>query len=1446
MTQANAIKLIVTVVVIALLTLLQNVINTRRDHRGRQVLLPIIAAVFSLVGTVVLLIRYDWIQSICGKYEFLSDGNVFVLNILLMLTFILIKCLVCPILSSKWKSYQLMDLTTVRFYEYDEIYSEWFLKKRWADFRRIGKAFSLCGAVLCAVLLGLTWVKGAGSLAWVHYVPCAALIVINEAWNFINGQTREEFEHSFLGDEADARRVGNFYRIREIYEKLFAPQMLASHTGCEFSARQGATALLKKMEGSEDPVEQNVAQFYLTYSEKMAFDPDCIQASSHLMHGNSVAFFDPFYRDLGAYLTLPLVNSLLKGKKCLVIAGRASTSQDAVVWLTDLLKDYSHVRSMWRVKKLNQKEPECEVGVLSFQQLYDVDVLAVNRTFFHEADFVLLLEPSAMINTGQVGLSIISEEMNRYDDAPVYCICDRYTDSLVDTMSHLLRTEITDVVAMPVPRCIYTGMVWNADGDFLRQKLFDKQTRFLGNGIELAAVAVKNQVPQVTWYSETKAPLRDIKWIAGQHHSTVCRYMNLPAQQKSLYEKIHFVPNLWCTKSTQEQFIIAEDEFCNMFSMMRTFLSRGDSQVFVNILSENYLLRDYMRCNQQMFFSNPNAIPSLAPDYAKTERNTLLKLVILMAFRSVAEGEIADELRLAGCVVEDTFDSLSQLLKKYTFVDGSVLEIKSVNESADSISARTVNYFSIPEAAFDTYFAKSLKNAYYIVEDEKRDSEFIDAKMFGHITQTILPGQFVVYDGKYYEVRMISPENGIILRRASDLYTGRKYYRQIRMYHFEKPPASAILYSRKMMGMEIFISSCDFSVTTTGYLEMRSSHDLRMAKAVDFQADPSVHNYDRSYRNKNVLCIKLPDTDDKIRFTICLLLSEVFRSVFPNGWQYLAVMSKRPDDIEGMLNHVVYTLDGEVDEDNIYVVEDSDLDLGLLDAVNRSLPQLFEIVADFLDWHFEKMREPEHRDPVPTEVKMPEEEKRRNLFLKMADRIRKLLSGKSEKVRIDTPEKVEKEAEKAGNSQREQPAENPDNAEESDAGYTLDTDDTGSDERERPAVSTVQDAETGGEFSLDAGEADGQASQISAENDTSAMTKVKAFTEYPEDELEPDEDADADLVHIDGTDIFENDGMPEDNVWLEESFAAIGIAPIKKSRYQRECYLKFGFEEIDSRLKIEEVCRYLHVRGCSNNALTRARKREALDNNLLDLETVNHCDFCGVPLSGVSYERLNDGRIRCNDCSASAITTVEELRDIFYRALEMMEMFYGISIHVPISVKMADARTIAKGAGRIFKPSTQFASRVLGYAQRKHGKYSLLIENGSPRLAMIDTMVHELTHIWQYLTWSKPQVQRIYGMGKAPCTATASDIVYEGMAVWASIQYLYQIGETYYAAQQEEIARMRQDIYGIGYRLYSEQYPIVKDLSLIKYSPFSAFPTLEPSDVRNAVKAQCKEKECVC
>ncbi len=1402
MTHGDAIRALVVLGAIAALTFIDYLISAKRLNRARLPFMPILALVYAVAGTVFLTVKRKLVSVICTLLPILADGEVPILNLLLLGGFIALKTVALPIVLGIWSDDERIERWSGRYYELDERYRQWFLRKKTADLRSVALGVMLAAAAGTFAVLAVVWCAGEDSAMWAYVFPAAVLIPAVEIYGFLNGKTREEFSHDVGGVESDSRRIKNYYKIREIYEKLFEPNVLASHTGSEFAARSGSTQTLQELSGSDDGIKKSVAEYFNTYDDGRAFDNDSIQATVSLLEGRSVVFFNPFYRDLTAYLTLPLVNTLLHGKRCLVIAGRGSTGEDAAAWLEETLKDYSHVRSLWRVRGLTNAKPDCEVGVLSFRELYDVDVLAANREFFNRVGFILLLEPSVMVNTGQVGLSVICEESSRFGDKPVYCICDRYTDGLVDTMSHLLRTEITDVVAAPTPRSTYSGMAFNADGDFIRQDLFDKQVRFLGNGVELAAVAVKNQVPLVTWYGERKAPLRDIKWIAGQYYSSICRYMGIPSHQKSLYERIRFVSTLWSTVPEKEQFIIVEDEFCNIFSTMRAFLSRGSESSFVNVLSENYLLRDYMRCNQQMFLSNPNAIPSIVPDYAKTERNTVLKLILKMAVAPIAEDEIMSELLLVGCRVDDVLDTFSGLMLKYTGVDGTILEIRSVTGGDEKMSVRMTNYYGISRGAFDKNFARTLKTAYYIVEDEKRETEYIDAKMFGHVAQTVLPGQFVTYFGKYYQVKMVSPVNGIILRRASDLYNGRRYYRQLRTYHFGDEDWSEVKYSRTVMDVEVSVVCADFTVTTTGYLDMGDMHDLRSAKLVGYEGDPNSGDYDREYRSKNVLRIKLPETDERIRFTMCLLLSELFHSVFPDAWQYLAVLAKRPDDIEGVLNYAVYAADGNIGDEYIYIAEDSSIDLGLLDAVNRNLPRLLEIIADFLDWHFEKMCEPEMEDPVPEKVKMPEEAvKRRNVFLRMADRIRSIFSRKKHE--------------------------------------------------DEPHIGTPGEAELSGGSGAPGNEMPGEAAPESGAEDRPAAGEggygpgaADTGEDKPAKELPDGSGGEAEPVHIDGTGVFEDETMPGDGLWLEDAFKAAGIAPAEQTRYQRECYLKYGFDEIDGHLRIEDVRRYLHLRGYSDNALTRARRGGRQPET--DLEAVNHCDFCGKALSGVSYDVLSDGRVRCNDCSSSAIVTVEEFTEVFYKALELMEMFYEVTFHVPITVRMADARTVAKGSGSVFKPSTEVAARTLGYAQRRFGKYSVIMENGSPRLATVDTMVHELTHIWQYLNWDDGLVRRVYGMGRRECTATARDIVYEGMAMWAAIQYLYQIGETYYASQQEEETAQRSDVYGVGFRLYREQYPLVKDMSIIRSSPYRDFPTIDPEKVKEAVRGQCQNKHCRC
>lgn len=1397
-----------------LLTAIQIVINAKRKNRAKQLIYVFVAAVYAVCGIMAgvfferkLIELFKQIGRRMAEYlspeiyakaaEYhLSEmiGTALIFNLILYFAYVVLRIVPAFIVRILLSKLFLFRKLAEKFYEYDEEYDQWFIREKCLNVREIFKVLSWTGAVATGVILAVTWflqTQPDGKSVSVLIFPAMAHMVIVEFYGFINGYTRQEFEHIVGGDDSYAHRISNYYRVREIYEKLLPREVLTSHTGCEYAAASSTIDLLEALrDGDRD--EAIVSHFFMLNETEEVFDSDCIIATKELMKGENVIFFNPFYRDLGKYIVLPVMSNLLKGKKCLIIVGRNSVREDMKVWMDELLWKTSKIRSMWRVADLSFKRPECEVGIMGFSQLYDENVLEANKEFLREVRFVIILEASLMINTGQIGLSILTKQMVNYSDRPAYCILDRMTDGLVDTMSHLLQSEITKVVAPPVPRNLYTGMAWNADGDYLRQRLFGKQTKFLGNGMELAAIAVKNQVQEVSWFSERKAPVKDIRWIAGQYFTALCQYMNLPIQQKSIDDKVKFISNIWSVPEKSEQFLIAEDEFMNMFSTMRTFLSRGKDQTFVNVMSENYLLRDYMRCNPKLFMSNPNAVPSLVPDYAKTERNTLIKLLLMMSYDSVSESQIREEFHLIGIETDDVLHSMNALLSKYTDADGTVFTIKTVTYDGDGLTIKDENIYSITPEKFDEFFGDDLKNAYFICEEEKAESEYIDAKLFGHVTQTILPGQTVTYDGKYYIAKYVTPNSGVVLRRASNLYDGRKYYRQIRKYRFDSCGEKEVISARTIMDVELTKYRTDFQVKTTGYLQMNSNNDLRSARVVDFSKDPSVDSYERTYYNKAILRVKLPETTDRIRFTICMLLSEALRSIFPEGWHYLAVLCTMPEDVDGMLNYMIYGVEGNVEDDYIYIVEDSTMDLGLLEAVEKNFLLFMEILTDFLYWHFEKMKEQPDKDPEIHTVEFPPVDfKKRKKFTEFAKRVWRLVGGKKEeKVEIIDVETAEKKKPASAKTEEAMKPEEPIKPEEA----AKPEDVAKPDKVEEESV----DSGPQGTFSPDK---------------TSSR-----FTD--QDYEEEDTNAPVDVVALDGTDIFDTDSSTEDDDYFEECFTELGIVPLTKTRYQEECYLKFGFQEIDKRILLDETKKYLTVRGFSDNALTKARHRDELPRTVIDVQAVNHCDFCGMPLSGVSYQRLSDGRIRCNDCSATAITSVDEFKKIFRQSLEMMQNFFGIEYKTPVFVKTVDAAAVARGSGAVFVPSTQQDARVLGYAQRKGKVFNLVVENGSPRLATVETMVHEMTHIWQYLNWDDRAIRQYYP------EPWKQDIVYEGMAVWVSIQYLYLIGEVSYAAEQEIQQAAREDAYGVGFRMYAEKYPLLKDSSLVTYSPFTIFPPL--------------------
>lgn len=849
---------------------------------------------------------------------------------------------------------------------------EWVVRPSLAPYRPLVK-------LLCYILLALTeialvldmlpiWLEPA---VW-SAAPWCALPLLHCFSLYLQGKLARRTQDEAEGAGLKGTAASRYALAAEHLQQTFRNALLFFSQRERVEEPASPESTLHQFETSGSISDLAVAAYFRSAHRHEKIDPDYIRMAADLTDGKNVLIHDPFYHDLGPYLALPLSQSLMMKHKALIVCQGGMALEDVQNWARSMLDDGAGFQEKWKIRLLDDLVPDCDAGILSYTQLYNPSLLAKNRAFFQDCEYVVLLHPSSVLTTMQISLSVLAQMLQEGPVQPVYAIIDRQQNGLKDTLSHVLRAPIATDLVITANAGFQTTMIWDADADFQAIERFDKQTRYLGGGIEIGAEAVSVQVPETEWISEKSAPVKDLQSFAMQSYRAICRIMHVESSQSLLQEKLGVRISRWDLSRKDAQFLIAEDEEHNPFAAAANYVSRGDQEVFLNILSENYLLRDYFCANADLFAANPSSIPALVPGYARTKRNTLLQLILKMRIGPVSEEEIRHELDLSGIHLdeakgEEVISVLYALLERYTFAKKDLFVIEQKKLPAVCAKPETILHVRTNEGKFEEYFSRSLKNISYILEDETVGTHILDTGLYSLIVQTVLPGQFLTFDGKSYVVRRISPQNGVILQRASDLIDGRRFYRQLRRYHLPDFAKLSVQSCRNISGFAFTRYEAPFSVETMGYLEMHKQGDFAHARIHDFSKDPSWPDFVRTYTNKTVLTIQFPGIEQSLLYQMAMLLQEILPSVLPQSTPYLSVLAKEPAGFEHQYDGVVSQAD-PIEEGTLVIIEDSDMDLGLLDEFETNFFRLMDVVHDYLRWAFETSQ------PVEDPLDFQEEE----------------------------------------------------------------------------------------------------------------------------------------------------------------------------------------------------------------------------------------------------------------------------------------------------------------------------------------------------------------------------------------------------------------------------------------------------------------------------------------
>ena len=1289
-------------------------------------------------------------------------------NALFMLAHIVLKGVLIAVFRGVFRSGGAVhDFCVEPFYEQDGESGIWYVRDHCGQARTFLKTMYLAGLILS---VGLTILSCEFyRMEWLSapFYPVFGVVILGELYFFADGLTRRELEQDLAGERDEPESVCNYMLLRQVLARLFGDKLGAENTTVDtgmFSERTH-DELLHDLEESDRPMLEAYGRFMRRKLRGgLALDHNYLVSGMELLQGKSILFNNPFYYDLIPYIFYPMNRVMLRRKKVLIILGRHDIERDIVAWCQDGLTSVTNVPDMWSVGVLSDGKEALDVGIVTRSSVHDLVLHEANGSFFRDVEFVVIIEPSKLVTTAQIGLNSIVRRCRAEGKQLTFCSTDRNCDGLVDALSHILLTSLTEVSATGHHKGVSSYMCWEADDTHLQHRLLPNLSRYLGMGTELSFCALKNQVPVTEWYGGETFPVVDIHWIARQYYYDLLHYAQLPTSQETMDEHFRVSPNLWNVRVRENQFLTVEDEGCNMFEMKRTFATRARNQGFVNIISSEYLLKDYMLENDGIFNADPKAIAHIVADYAPTPRNILLRLCLRMSTGAVCVEEIRRELILADLPHEELPGDLWRAIcaccsghrSSETDKDGNEYLFAAVDGEERRFSIQTLRSqrkFStetgeMEDRCFidDRHFVRAvlgdLRNAGYIAEDEHGQRHYLGAELRGHVFQKYLPGQFFTFGGKYYEMLRVTGAGHVLVRRAADHITGRPSYRQVRHYTLSHVTTSQAMGDQTdIAGLHLTRQYADLEVDTPAYWRMERYNDFGTGRLVSLNGVPR-----RAYRGKQVLRIDLPELDgmrtNEICNTVALLFNEVFRTLFAENQPYIAAVAPGDGAVP-----TTYSLRGgegaALGEGCIYIIEDSQLDLGLLVAVERNLGRIFSILCDYLDWHLAaveaSLHPPARTEPpdftVGPQGEEPEPEKHRGgLIARIASFFKRLFRRKP----------------------KEEPAAHLSTA----APPPVDAPSLNEPPMDEPAV----------------------------------------------DEPPPNEPTD------------QGEDAPADDLHFEPEQARTGETEgVARKPYHQRYYLLYGGAEPPKQLDLPGTLEFLEAMGFGKSELKQARAgkdtAEQIAKGILPDRGRRQCDFCGAELVGTEYEILSDGRERCMLCSRTAVKTEEEFREIYQEVVRNLGIFFGVRITAPVRVEMVNAKKLHRRLGKRFVPTGSYDGRVLGVAIKSKGGYSILVENGAPRMQSTMTMAHELIHIWQYLNWDQKQILQRYGK--------AQELeVYEGMAKWGEIQYAYLIGETAAAKREELMTRLRQDEYGCGFRKYAARYPLSTQIQLGRPSPF--------------------------
>lgn len=695
----------------------------------------------------------------------------------------------------------------------------------------------------------------------------------------------------------------------------------------------------------------------------------------HLSSGSDLIISNVRYHEVTPVVFTFLLKKILNSEQVLIVTPRLSFDHSAyhqavLKWLDEGLKELSGNDIFWSAgvyDRTKRGQFEKDIMISSADDL--LEHKALKNKWFDEMHTVLFIYTIETLSANPTANNILLKSLKDRNERIQNITLVNYRRGIQDAIKRNFEVnkEFEEVRLLSQEAEETFLLFWKLeDIPFQRRVLQGRIDSYLGAEVPLSLLAWREGVEHIHLVNQQQLPYYEyLEQLDNNKNRLDTAFLPSSKLQGKTQQKISTIEHSLFNHRDENAFLLTRDMNFNLPTCLEEWNSYGEKVSFVHVISPPYLLRTYFADNLKYFKKAP--LYALTAYLMNTSRfSVALSLLERMIAEPLTEQQIRFELAKVAFQNGTITDLLRELFLLAFNLDLSKSAWLHVEEKWEYQQAQNdfegICYYSLNEKIKEQLELEFLR---YVKVVDQHNNNIQRILPYDLVYQNYLPGQLHVFQqGRAYEIEELDKNNYWLRTDNQEPKSPIVAYRTDREVVLKEllPPFRSDI-DESQEDVYLALREGRFSIKTNGYFSFLNGIKLEQNNR-DFTYT-NLNNKEipiRNYQLGRILELRikhdLKNADNaKLSSSLCVLLKELFYTIFPETHQYLLVTSEE-SSLDGRFEQLYDTLKIEKaalrnqDQDTLtlYLFEDAHQDLGLLNSIFKEWRYLLEILGDYLYW----------------------------------------------------------------------------------------------------------------------------------------------------------------------------------------------------------------------------------------------------------------------------------------------------------------------------------------------------------------------------------------------------------------------------------------------------------------------------------------------------------------